>query len=178
MKIVIVFISHRKTDVQPYLHVNVEFHVRTWNSMCKCAVKYKMVLVTLALSTACIFYCKNWWAMLNTSGMWGSAARFSAHSLAVLTGLNENYQWSILYAVPSRRPISFCSCRLLFHMFLSIFTAVVILTGRWLWRQAKGSEGASWAPETRITYYPFRSITQDALSAKNIARTHPHAWCI
>jgi len=42
-----------------------------------------------------------------------------AHSPAVLTRpvirtVNE------VYAVPSRRPISFCSCRLLFHMFLSI----------------------------------------------------------
>jgi len=38
-------------------------------------------------------------------------------------------------------------------MSLSIFTAVVISTGKWLWGQPKGSEGAPWAPETQITYW-------------------------
>jgi len=72
-------------------------------------------------------------AMLNTSGM---QTWFTAHSPAVLTSLSEYCQWSIC------NPFK-CSYRLLFHMFLSIFTAVVISTGRCLWRQPKASVVAS-----------------------------------
>ena len=82
-------------------------------------------------------------------------ARFTAHSRQFWVWLASMRTVNEVYAVPSRRPISFCSCRprLLFHMFLSIFTAVVISTGRRLWGQPKGSVRASRAPETQIGYW-------------------------
>jgi len=61
-------------------------------------------------------------------------------------------------------------------MFLSIFTAVVISTGRRLWGQPKGSVGASRAPETQITYWLSLSLNYTGCATRKKSR--PHAWCI
>ena len=57
-------------------------------------------------------------------------------------------------------------------MSLSIFTAVVISTGKWLWGQPKESEGTPWAPETQITYWLSLSLNYTGCVGRQKCRPH------
>jgi len=111
--------------------------------------------------------------MLHTAGMRASAGKIHG----AFAGCFDWPQWELSMKYMQSLHVDlyhFCSCRLLFHMFLSIFTAVVISTGWWLGGQPKKSKGASWAPETQITYWLCLSLNY----TKKFARTRAHAWYI
>ena len=91
-------------------------------------------------------------------------------------GLSEKNE---VYALQSHRPISFCSCRLLFNVFV-YFRAVVISTGIWLWGQGISSRcgGASWAPKNGITDWLSLSLNCTRCAAHEKSRHMPDVFSV